>query len=215
VGGHLGKRHCLPACVSKTRCTQQSGYCNQQESVQDVIASIIKDSKVNNSPNCNRTSKIPKTEVSINEDKIEIKRNDSIANNHVHANSSTDIASDLEIETAEPVKNESKINSSSSQSLIARKVLKALGSLTDEQAETLAFIKSVKMFQPLPSELEENEERFREFVEGLGLRNPPSVTKIISVTQTDYQKFLLEQWKLKMIEKLGLQGFEEYQKGYY
>lgn len=206
----MGKRRFFPECCSKTRRIQQLGYCNQQESVQDVIASIIKESKVHNSINNNRTSKIPNTAVGINEERIKTERNGDIPS----AYSPTDIASDLEIETAEPVKSESKIkNSSPSHS--ARKILKALGNLTDEEAETLAFIKSVKIFQPLTSELEENGEKFREFVEGLKVRNLPSVTKIISATQTDYQKYLLEQWKLKMIEKLGLQGFEEYQKGYH
>lgn len=90
--------------------------------------------------------------------------------------------------------------------------MQALRSLTDDEAETLAFVKNVKLSQPLVPEQEEYLERFTSFVQEMNLRNLPAVTRIISATQTDYQKFILEQWKLRMVEELGVQGFEEYQK---
>ncbi|XP_014206674.1 mitochondrial genome maintenance exonuclease 1 [Copidosoma floridanum] len=39
----------------------------------------------------------------------------------------------------------------------------------------------------------------------------PSVTKILSATMSEEAKSILEKWKKKMIEKLGLKGFEIYQ----
>ncbi|XP_011499153.1 PREDICTED: mitochondrial genome maintenance exonuclease 1-like [Ceratosolen solmsi marchali] len=39
----------------------------------------------------------------------------------------------------------------------------------------------------------------------------PSVTKILSSTMSETAKAILEKWKMRMIEKLGLRGFEIYQ----
>ena len=41
----------------------------------------------------------------------------------------------------------------------------------------------------------------------------PSVTKILTATMTEEAKAVLERWKMRMIEQLGLRGFEIYQAG--
>jgi len=47
----------------------------------------------------------------------------------------------------------------------------------------------------------------------IGSHRIPSVTKVLSDTKSEDDKLVLEKWKQKMILKLGLSGFEEYQKG--
>lgn len=196
---------------------QNYGYSSQQESVQDVIASIIRNAKENDSqlndnlPKSSKSSPTKRTQTGIvAEKKDESERN---RNEQKIFAPSSDIASDLEIETAEPVVIQKKKAPVANQPLLTRRVTQALQSLTDDEAETLAFIKNVKLSQPLVPEQEEYLERFTNFVQEMNLRNLPAVTRIISATQTDYQKFILEQWKLRMVEELGVQGFEEYQKG--
>lgn len=196
---------------------QNYGYSSQQESVQDVIASIIRNAKENDSqlndnlPKSSKSSPTKRTQTGI----VAEKKDESERNRNEQKSSapSSDIASDLEIETAEPVVIQKKKAPVVNQPLLTRRVTQALQSLTDDEAETLAFIKNVKLSQPLVPEQEEYLERFTNFVQEMNLRNLPAVTRIISATQTDYQKFILEQWKLRMVEELGVQGFEEYQKG--
>lgn len=196
---------------------QNYGYSSQQESVQDVIASIIRNAKENdpqlndNLPKSSKSSPTKRTQTGI----VAEKKDESERNRNERKSSapSSDIASDLEIETAEPVVIQKKKAPVANQPLLTRRVTQALQSLTDDEAETLAFIKNVKLSQPLVPEQEEYLERFTSFVQEMNLRNLPAVTRIISATQTDYQKFILEQWKLRMVEELGVQGFEEYQKG--
>lgn len=196
---------------------QNYGYSSQQESVQDVIASIIRNAKENdpqlndNLPKSSKSSPTKRTQTGI----VAEKKDESERNRNEQKSSapSSDIASDLEIETAEPVVIQKKKAPVANQPLLTRRVTQALQSLTDDEAETLAFIKNVKLSQPLVPEQEEYLERFTNFVQEMNLRNLPAVTRIISATQTDYQKFILEQWKLRMVEELGVQGFEEYQKG--
>lgn len=196
---------------------QNYGYSSQQESVQDVIASIIRNAKENDSqlndnlPKSSKSSPTKRTQTGI----VAEKKDESERNRNERKSSapSSDIASDLEIETAEPVVIQKKKAPVANQPLLTRRVTQALQSLTDDEAETLAFIKNVKLSQPLVPEQEEYLERFTNFVQEMNLRNLPAVTRIISATQTDYQKFILEQWKLRMVEELGVQGFEEYQKG--
>lgn len=196
---------------------QNYGYSSQQESVQDVIASIIRNAKENdpqlndNLPKSSKSSPTKRTQTGI----VAEKKDESERNRNERKSSapSSDIASDLEIETAEPVVIQKKKAPVANQPLLTRRVMQALQSLTDDEAETLAFIKNVKLSQPLVPEQEEYLERFTNFVQEMNLRNLPAVTRIISATQTDYQKFILEQWKLRMVEELGVQGFEEYQKG--
>lgn len=196
---------------------QNYGYSSQQESVQDVIASIIRNAKENdpqlndNLPKSSKSSPTKRTQTGI----VAEKKDESERNRNERKSSapSSDIASDLEIETAEPVVIQKKKAPVANQPLLTRRVTQALQSLTDDEAETLAFIKNVKLSQPLVPEQEEYLERFTNFVQEMNLRNLPAVTRIISATQTDYQKFILEQWKLRMVEELGVQGFEEYQKG--
>lgn len=196
---------------------QNYGYSSQQESVQDVIASIIRNAKENDSqlndnlPKSSKSSPTKRTQKGI----VAEKKDESERNRNEQKSSapSSDIASDLEIETAEPVVIQKKKAPVANQPLLTRRVTQALQSLTDDEAETLAFIKNVKLSQPLVPEQEEYLERFTNFVQEMNLRNLPAVTRIISATQTDYQKFILEQWKLRMVEELGVQGFEEYQKG--
>lgn len=198
---------------------QNYDYSSQQESVQDVIASIIRNAKDNDSqlndslPKSSKSSPTKRTQQGssgiIADKKYESERN---RNEQKKSAPSSDIASELEIETAEPVVIQRKKAPVANQPLLTRKVMQALRSLTDDEAETLAFIKNVKLSQPLVPEQEEYLERFTSFVQEMNLRNLPAVTRIISATQTDYQKFILEQWKLRMVEELGVQGFEEYQK---
>lgn len=196
---------------------QNYGYSSQQESVQDVIASIIRNAKENDSqlndnlPKSSKSSPTKRTQTGI----VAEKKDESERNRNERKSSapSSDIASDLEIETAEPVVIQKKKAPVANQPLLTRRVMQALQSLTDDEAETLAFIKNVKLSQPLVPEQEEYLERFTNIVQEMNLRNLPAVTRIISATQTDYQKFILEQWKLRMVEELGVQGFEEYQKG--
>lgn len=196
---------------------QNYGYSSQQEGVQDVIASIIRNAKENDSqlndnlPKSSKSSPTKRTQTGI----VAEKKDESERNRNEQKSSapSSDIASDLEIETAEPVVIQKKKAPVVNQPLLTRRVTQALQSLTDDEAETLAFIKNVKLSQPLVPEQEEYLERFTNFVQEMNLRNLPAVTRIISATQTDYQKFILEQWKLRMVEELGVQGFEEYQKG--
>lgn len=196
---------------------QNYGYSSQQESVQDVIASIIRNAKENDSqlndniPKSSKSSPTKRTQTGI----VAEKKDESERNRNEQKSSapSSDIASDLEIETAEPVVIQKKMAPVANQPLLTRRVTQALQSLTDDEAETLAFIKNVKLSQPLVPEQEEYLERFTNFVQEMNLRNLPAVTRIISATQTDYQKFILEQWKLRMVEELGVQGFEKYQKG--
>lgn len=196
---------------------QNYGYSSQQESVQDVIASIIRNAKENDSqlndnlPKSSKSSPTKRTQTGI----VAEKKDESERNRNERKSSapSSDIASDLEIETAEPVVIQKKKAPVANQPLLTRRVTQALQSLTDDEAETLAFIKNVKLSQPLVPEQEEYLERFTNIVQEMNLRNLPAVTRIISATQTDYQKFILEQWKLRMVEELGVQGFEEYQKG--
>lgn len=196
---------------------QNYGYSSQQESVQDVIASIIRNAKDNdpqlndNLPKSSKSSPTKRTQTGI----VAEKKDESERNRNERKSSapSSDIASDLEIETAEPVVIQKKKAPVANQPLLTRRVMQALQSLTDDEAETLAFIKNVKLSQPLVPEQEEYLERFTNIVQEMNLRNLPAVTRIISATQTDYQKFILEQWKLRMVEELGVQGFEEYQKG--
>lgn len=196
---------------------QNYGYSSQQESVQDVIASIIRNAKENDSqlndniPKSSKSSPTKRTQTGI----VAEKKDESERNRNEQKSSapSSDIASDLEIETAEPVVIQKKKAPVANQPLLTRRVTQALQSLTDDEAETLAFIKNVKLSQPLVPEQEEYLERFTNFVQEMNLRNLPAVTRIISATQTDYQKFILEQWKLRMVEELGVQGFEKYQKG--
>lgn len=196
---------------------QNYGYSSQQESVQDVIASIIRNAKENDSqlndnlPKSSKSSPTKRTQTGI----VAEKKDESERNRNEQKSSapSSDIASDLEIETAEPVVIQKKKAPVANQPLLTRRVTQALQSLTDDEAETLAFIKNVKLSQPLVPEQEEYLERFTNFVQEMNLRNLPAVTRIISATQTDYQKFILEQWKLRMVEELGVQGFEEFQKG--
>lgn len=196
---------------------QNYGYSSQQESVQDVIASIIRNAKENdpqlndNLPKSSKSSPTKRTQTGI----VAEKKDESERNRNEQKSSapSSDIASDLEIETAEPVVIQKKKAPVANQPLLTRRVTQALQSLTDDEAETLAFIKNVKLSQPLVPEQEEYLERFTNIVQEMNLRNLPAVTRIISATQTDYQKFILEQWKLRMVEELGVQGFEKYQKG--
>lgn len=200
---------------------QNYDYSSQQESVQDVIASIIRNAKDNDSqlndslPKSSKSSPTKRTQQGssgiIADKKDESER--IYRNEQKKSAPSSDIASELEIETAEPVVIQRKKTPVANQPLLTRKVMQALRSLTDDEAETLAFIKNVKLSQPLVPEQEEYLERFTSFVQEMNLRNLPGVTRIISATQTDYQKFILEQWKLRMVEELGVQGFEEYQKG--
>lgn len=200
---------------------QNYDYSSQQEGVQDVIASIIRnakdsDSQFNDSlPKSSKSSPTKRTQQGssgiIADKKDESER--IYRNEQKKSAPSSDIASELEIETAEPVVIQRKKTPVANQPLLTRKVMQALRSLTDDEAETLAFIKNVKLSQPLVPEQEEYLERFTSFVQEMNLRNLPAVTRIISATQTDYQKFILEQWKLRMVEELGVQGFEEYQKG--
>lgn len=200
---------------------QNYDYSSQQESVQDVIASIIRNAKDNDSqlndslPKSSKSSPTKRTQQGssgiIADKKDESER--IYRNEQKKSAPSSDIASELEIETAEPVVIQRKKTPVANQPLLTRKVMQALRSLTDDEAETLAFVKNVKLSQPLVPEQEEYLERFTSFVQEMNLRNLPAVTRIISATQTDYQKFILEQWKLRMVEELGVQGFEEYQKG--
>lgn len=217
LGQGLRRLCCLSKCSSsKVLFIQNYGYSSQQESVQDVIASIIRNAKENDSqlndnlPKSSKSSPTKRTQTGIvAEKKDESERN---RNEQKSFAPSSDIASDLEIETAEPVVIQKKKAPVANQPLLTRRVTQALQSLTDDEAETLAFIKNVKLSQPLVPEQEEYLERFTNFVQEMNLRNLPAVTRIISATQTDYQKFILEQWKLRMVEELGVQGFEEYQK---
>lgn len=217
-GQGLRRLCCLSKCSSsKVLFLQNYGYSSQQESVQDVIASIIRNAKENDSqlndnlPKSSKSSPTKRTQTGI----VAEKKDESERNRNEQKSSapSSDIASDLEIETAEPVVIQKKKAPVANQPLLTRRVMQALQSLTDDEAETLAFIKNVKLSQPLVPEQEEYLERFTNFVQEMNLRNLPAVTRIISATQTDYQKFILEQWKLRMVEELGVQGFEEYQKG--
>lgn len=216
-GQGLRRLSCLSKCSSsKVLFIQNYGYSSQQESVQDVIASIIRNAKENDSqlndnlPKSSKSSPTKRTQTGI----VAGKKDESERNRNEQKSSapSSDIASDLEIETAEPVVIQKKKAPVANQPLLTRRVTQALQSLTDDEAETLAFIKNVKLSQPLVPEQEEYLERFTNFVQEMNLRNLPAVTRIISATQTDYQKFILEQWKLRMVEELGVQGFEEYQK---
>lgn len=216
-GQGLRRLSCLSKCSSsKVLFIQNYGYSSQQESVQDVIASIIRNAKENDSqlndnlPKSSKSSPTKRTQTGI----VAEKKDESERNRNEQKSSapSSDIASDLEIETAEPVVIQKKKAPVANQPLLTRRVTQALQSLTDDEAETLAFIKNVKLSQPLVPEQEEYLERFTNFVQEMNLRNLPAVTRIISATQTDYQKFILEQWKLRMVEELGVQGFEEYQK---
>lgn len=216
-GQGLRRLCCLSKCSSsKVLFIQNYGYSSQQESVQDVIASIIRNAKENDSqlndnlPKSSKSSPTKRTQTGI----VAEKKDESERNRNEQKSSapSSDIASDLEIETAEPVVIQKKKAPVANQPLLTRRVTQALQSLTDDEAETLAFIKNVKLSQPLVPEQEEYLERFTNFVQEMNLRNLPAVTRIISATQTDYQKFILEQWKLRMVEELGVQGFEEYQK---
>lgn len=216
-GQGLRRLCCLSKCSSsKVLFIQNYGYSSQQESVQDVIASIIRNAKENDSqlndnlPKSSKSSPTKRTQTGI----VAGKKDESERNRNEQKSSapSSDIASDLEIETAEPVVIQKKKAPVANQPLLTRRVTQALQSLTDDEAETLAFIKNVKLSQPLVPEQEEYLERFTNFVQEMNLRNLPAVTRIISATQTDYQKFILEQWKLRMVEELGVQGFEEYQK---
>lgn len=43
----------------------------------------------------------------------------------------------------------------------------------------------------------------------------PSVTNILSATMSEEAKLVLEKWKLRMIEELGMEGFEKYKSGEY
>ena len=188
--------------------------------MQDVIASIIKTAKANDPKLSNRTGKnpVPSKVREIKKQgapKVVKGHEESEQTNSVQkcAALSSDIASEAEIETAEPVVMERKRTLVPSQTLLKKKVLQELEGQTDEEAETIAFIKSVRLSQPLTPELEGYKEKFASFVEKMNIKRLPAVTRIISATQTDYQKYILQQWKLRMIEKLGLQGFEEYQKG--
>lgn len=217
LGQGLRRLCCLSKCSSsKVLFIQNYGYSSQQESVQDVIASIIRNAKENDSqlndnlPKSSKSSPTKRTQTGI----VAGKKDESERNRNEQKSSapSSDIASDLEIETAEPVVIQKKKAPVANQPLLTRRVTQALQSLTDDEAETLAFIKNVKLSQPLVPEQEEYLERFTNFVQEMNLRNLPAVTRIISATQTDYQKFILEQWKLRMVEELGVQGFEEYQK---
>lgn len=217
LGQGLRRLCCLSKCSSsKVLFIQNYGYSSQQESVQDVIASIIRNAKENdpqlndNLPKSSKSSPTKRTQTGI----VAEKKDESERNRNEQKSSapSSDIASDLEIETAEPVVIQKKKAPVANQPLLTRRVMQALQSLTDDEAETLAFIKNVKLSQPLVPEQEEYLERFTNFVQEMNLRNLPAVTRIISATQTDYQKFILEQWKLRMVEELGVQGFEEYQK---
>lgn len=217
LGQGLRRLCCLSKCSSsKVLFIQNYGYSSQQESVQDVIASIIRNAKENdpqlndNLPKSSKSSPTKRTQTGI----VAEKKDESERNRNERKSSapSSDIASDLEIETAEPVVIQKKKAPVANQPLLTRRVTQALQSLTDDEAETLAFIKNVKLSQPLVPEQEEYLERFTNFVQEMNLRNLPAVTRIISATQTDYQKFILEQWKLRMVEELGVQGFEEYQK---
>lgn len=217
LGQGLRRLCCLSKCSSsKVLFIQNFGYSSQQESVQDVIASIIRNAKENDSqlndnlPKSSKSSPTKRTQTGI----VAGKKDESERNRNEQKSSapSSDIASDLEIETAEPVVIQKKKAPVANQPLLTRRVTQALQSLTDDEAETLAFIKNVKLSQPLVPEQEEYLERFTNFVQEMNLRNLPAVTRIISATQTDYQKFILEQWKLRMVEELGVQGFEEYQK---
>lgn len=217
LGQGLRRLCCLSKCSSsKVLFIQNYGYSSQQESVQDVIASIIRNAKENdpqlndNLPKSSKSSPTKRTQTGI----VAGKKDESERNRNEQKSSapSSDIASDLEIETAEPVVIQKKKAPVANQPLLTRRVTQALQSLTDDEAETLAFIKNVKLSQPLVPEQEEYLERFTNFVQEMNLRNLPAVTRIISATQTDYQKFILEQWKLRMVEELGVQGFEEYQK---
>lgn len=217
LGQGLRRLCCLSKCSSsKVLFIQNYGYSSQQESVQDVIASIIRNAKENDSqlndniPKSSKSSPTKRTQTGI----VAEKKDESERNRNEQKSSapSSDIASDLEIETAEPVVIQKKMAPVANQPLLTRRVTQALQSLTDDEAETLAFIKNVKLSQPLVPEQEEYLERFTNFVQEMNLRNLPAVTRIISATQTDYQKFILEQWKLRMVEELGVQGFEKYQK---
>lgn len=217
LGQGLRRLCCLSKCSSsKVLFIQNYGYSSQQESVQDVIASIIRNAKENDSqlndnlPKSSKSSPTKRTQTGI----VAGKKDESERNRNEQKSfaPSSDIASDLEIETAEPVVIQKKKAPVANQPLLTRRVTQALQSLTDDEAETLAFIKNVKLSQPLVPEQEEYLERFTNFVQEMNLRNLPAVTRIISATQTDYQKFILEQWKLRMVEELGVQGFEEYQK---
>lgn len=217
LGQGLRRLCCLSKCSSsKVLFIQNYGYSSQQESVQDVIASIIRNAKENDSqlndnlPKSSKSSPTKRTQTGI----VAGKKDESERNRNEQKSSapSSDIASDLEIETAEPVVIQKKKAPVANQPLLTRRVTQALQSLTDDEAETLAFIKNVKLSQPLVPEQEEYLERFTNFVQEMNLRNLPAVTRIISATQTDYQKFILEQWKLRMVEELGVQGFEKYQK---
>lgn len=220
LGLGLRRLCCLSKCSSsKLLFIQNYDYSSQQESVQDVIASIIRNAKDNDSqlndslPKSSKSSPTKRTQQGssgiIADKKYESERN---RNEQKKSAPSSDIASELEIETAEPVVIQRKKAPVANQPLLTRKVMQALRSLTDDEAEALAFIKNVKLSQPLVPEQEEYLERFTSFVQEMNLRNLPAVTRIISATQTDYQKFILEQWKLRMVEELGVQGFEEYQK---
>lgn len=221
LGLGLRRLCCLSKCSSsKLLFIQNYDYSSQQESVQDVIASIIRNAKDNDSqlndslPKSSKSSPTKRTQQGssgiIADKKDESER--IYRNEQKKSAPSSDIASELEIETAEPVVIQRKKAPVANQPLLTRKVMQALRSLTDDEAETLAFIKNVKLSQPLVPEQEEYLERFTSFVQEMNLRNLPAVTRIISATQTDYQKFILEQWKLRMVEELGVQGFEEYQK---
>lgn len=221
LGLGLRRLCCLSKCSSsKLLFIQNYDYSSQQESVQDVIASIIRNAKDNDSqlndslPKSSKSSPTKRTQQGssgiIADKKDESER--IYRNEQKKSAPSSDIASELEIETAEPVVIQRKKTPVANQPLLTRKVMQALRSLTDDEAETLAFIKNVKLSQPLVPEQEEYLERFTSFVQEMNLRNLPAVTRIISATQTDYQKFILEQWKLRMVEELGVQGFEEYQK---
>lgn len=44
-------------------------------------------------------------------------------------------------------------------------------------------------------------------------RDLPSVTNILNVTMSEKSRAALENWKIKMIEKLGIDGFNKYSKG--
>ncbi|XP_062621877.1 mitochondrial genome maintenance exonuclease 1-like [Saccostrea cucullata] len=184
-----------PKSSSDSLYIQHLKYSSGQNSVQDVIASIIQGAKSNN---------VKRYKISRVQKHVAINSRDRVDTPFAN------IASDLEIESAELVENKTKQSTKTIQGTSTKKILQVLNNLTDEEAETLAFIKSVKLFQPL--EHKEKSEKLREFVERLKLKSNPAVTKILSATQTDYQKYVLEQWRLRRVEELGIQGFEEYQK---
>ncbi|XP_069116295.1 mitochondrial genome maintenance exonuclease 1-like [Argopecten irradians] len=93
----------------------------------------------------------------------------------------------------------------------------SFGSQRSSKVAGLRFVRKCCIYNPIDQvedsgDLNGDHTRYREFIDNLSLSSIPSVSAIINATMSSNARYVLNRWKKRMTEELGVEGFKEYQK---